>query len=205
MKQLLTSKQKNIVTYIKEITSKRGTAPTFREIQKYFGFSSLGTVYCHIQTLKRKKVIKEGKYTQIELVEKTLTDFIPLSIIGEVEQERPPVIWTHTVSYNVPKSFVIYPDTAYLFIAKGDSLHSELIDHEDLLVVQAGLIPEDGDTIFALNQGSVYIKTYFKEGIYVRLESKTIAPSLMFESSHLLIQGVITAVIRSYIDPLKAS
>lgn len=200
----LTTKQRDILAYIEEISEKKGVPPTFREIREYFGFSSLGTVYSHIRTLKKKKVLKEGKYSQIELVnEETVAPFAKLSIIGEIIEQQPPIIWTQSIPYILPQTFVIDEKTAYLFLARGSSLHAELIDHEDLLLVQSGVAAVDGDLVFALKQGAVFIRTYFKEGSYVRLESKTNSSPIFVDQEDLLIQGIITAIIRPLIPSVK--
>ena len=199
MENTLTLKQKRIFAFIEEITKQKGVPPTFREIQKHFGFSSIGTVYSHIRTLKKKKLLQEGKYARvlINTKPKNSAAFIELPLIGELMQGSPPKIWSESSSYTIPESFLSNEAPAYLFLAKGKSLHSELIDDEDLILVQAGILPEEGDSIFALVEGAVLIKTYFKEAAGIRLESKVGGvPPLFFEEDALLIQGVITAVIR---------
>lgn len=197
---LLTAKQRQILAFIEEESKKKGTAPTFREIQHHFGFSSLGTVYSHIQTLKKKRILKEGKYSQIELMSmrQEIDATIPLPLVGEIMQKCPPKMWNESVSYLIPRAFVIDENAAYLFIAKGESFQSELIDDGDFLVVQAGILPQEGDVVFALSEGSVLIKSYFEESSYIRLESKIRTTSQFFKPNALLIQGVVTAVIRGY-------
>lgn len=197
----LTPKQKKIFAFIEETEKQKGSPPTFREIQKHFGFSSLGTVYSHIQTLKKKKALQGGRYISIEIAKESgKSGLVNLAIIGEVMQGHPPKMWNEPISYPIPESFIINESSAYLFLVKGETLQHELIDDEDLLVVQAGVAAEEGDSVFALFAGGVLIKTYFKEGKGIRLESKSRqVPPLFFEEDSLLIQGVITAVIRPLI------
>ena len=57
--QGLTKRQREIIDFIEAYVIEQGHSPSYRNIQKYFGFSSLGSVYNHIQTLKKKGVIRE--------------------------------------------------------------------------------------------------------------------------------------------------
>ena len=50
----LTPKQKAIVDYIYKYIDKHCYAPSYREVQSYFGFASLASVYKYVQTLKEK-------------------------------------------------------------------------------------------------------------------------------------------------------
>ena len=197
----LTEKQKQIFDFIEETVKKSGTAPTFRDISDHFGFSSLGTVYSYILTLKKKGYLEESRYSALAVREKkdVRGDLINLPIIGEIHQGKPPKIYNESLSSPVPRSFVLEEASAYLFLAKGEELKDELIAEGDLLVVQAGVMAEDGDTVFAYVENAVYIRNFYREGDLVLLQSKKReTPPLFFKEEELQIQGIITALIRQY-------
>jgi len=189
----LTPKQAEILAFIEENGS-----PTFREIQKHFGFSSLGTVYSHVKALKKQKKLLDKKYARLQPKKEKDGATLLIPIIGEIKLGLPPKMWGESILYPIHKSLIVNENTAYFFLVKGDSFHSELIDDEDLIAVQAGVLPEDGDLVFALSGGSVLIRTYFKQGNKIRLESKQ-KEFQIFGKDRLEIQGVITAVIRPLI------
>ena len=57
----LTKRQNEIVHYISEYINIHRFSPSYREIMEHFGFTSLGTVYKHVQVLKRKGMIQAEK------------------------------------------------------------------------------------------------------------------------------------------------
>ena len=50
----LTKRQREIVDFIRDYIAVHHYSPSYREIMKHFGFTSLGSVYKHIAVLKRK-------------------------------------------------------------------------------------------------------------------------------------------------------
>lgn len=196
----LTEKQKKILDFIEEAVKTSGIAPTFRDISTHFGFSSLGTVHSYIRALKKKGFLEEGRYAALALRErKDRCDLIALQVIGEIRQGKPPKMFNESFTSFVPRSFILEEASAYLFIARGEDFHDELIADGDLLVVQTGVEAEEGDAVFATMEGLVYIKNYFPEGDRIRLESKKRgALPLIFKTGEIEVQGIITAVIRQY-------
>lgn len=197
----LTDKQKKIFDYIEETVKKTGTPPTFRDIANRFGFSSLGTVYSYILALKKKGYLEESRYSAVALKKKmeTRENQLNLPIIGEIRQGKPPKMFNENLSSPVPHSFVLEEASAYLFLARGEEFKDEFILEGDLLVVQAGVMAEEGDTVFAHVESAVYIKNFYREGEVIRLESKKReVPPLFFKAEEVQIQGIITALIRQY-------
>jgi len=67
-----TNRQLEIVAAIRELTNARGFAPTVRELQAHFGYSSPHGVVCHLRLLRRK-----GWVTWIDRLNRTL------KVVGE--------------------------------------------------------------------------------------------------------------------------
>ncbi|CRX37738.1 transcriptional repressor LexA [Estrella lausannensis] len=197
----LTEKQKQIFDFIDETVKKTGTAPTFRDISARFGFSSLGTVYSYIHALKKKGYLEESRYSALAVREKKEVrgDLLNLPIIGEIQQGKAPKMYNENLSCPVPRSFVLEEASAYLFLAKGEELRDELIAEGDFIVVQAGVVAEDGDTVFAYVDNVVYIRKFHRDGDLILLQSKKReAAPLFFKEEELQVQGIITALIRQY-------
>ena len=55
----LTKRQHEIVDFIESYVSEKRYSPSYREIRDFFGFSSLGSVYNHIQAIKQKGGLSE--------------------------------------------------------------------------------------------------------------------------------------------------
>ncbi|HRC85276.1 MAG TPA: repressor LexA, partial [Thermoanaerobaculia bacterium] len=56
--EYLTERQKEILEFIEEFHSRKGIAPTLREICERFGYSSYGTPYKHLKLLSEKGYLK---------------------------------------------------------------------------------------------------------------------------------------------------
>ena len=90
----LTSKQQNVLDFLKQSIAANGYPPTVREIGKAMGLSSPATVQVHLDTLEEKGYIKRGdsKNRAIELLvdneyeEKQIVD-VPL--LGKVTAGSP--------------------------------------------------------------------------------------------------------------------
>ena len=68
----LTSKQNNVLDYLKQFLAKKGYPPTVREICAALNLSSPATVHAHLNTLEEKGYISKGnsKNRAIELLVK---------------------------------------------------------------------------------------------------------------------------------------
>lgn len=81
---MLTVKQKHILEYIEKQISKKGVAPTHREIAARFKLSSVATVHEHLQALQEKGYItrQHGRARSIEIM-------VRIPIIGTLIAREP--------------------------------------------------------------------------------------------------------------------
>lgn len=61
---MLTSRQAEVLKFIREYAASRGTTPTLREIATALGLSSLSTVHKHLESLKDKGYIERQSNAQ---------------------------------------------------------------------------------------------------------------------------------------------
>lgn len=71
----VTPRQIQILDIIRTATRERGFAPSYEEIGRLAGLSSLATVHKHIQNLKNKGLLRH-KYNRARSIQPT--DFCPL-------------------------------------------------------------------------------------------------------------------------------
>ena len=64
----LTSKQREILHFIQRFIEQHQYSPSYREIMQHFDFTSPGSVYKHIHTLKRKGVLAAEKKSHRSLL-----------------------------------------------------------------------------------------------------------------------------------------
>lgn len=201
----LTRTQKEIFDYISTFSGSNGHSPTFRDIQKQFRFASLGSVYAHVKTLKKKGLIQEGKHERIALnshpigLAQAEKNSYELTLIGQVAAGFPLETFPEPFTMEVPKMLVKNPDTSYLLKVKNDTLIEESLLEGDLIIIDTGAQATYGALIVAtLAEGGALVKRYFPEDPWIRLENTSGRyEPLVVATDELEILGVITGVLRA--------
>ncbi len=202
----LTKRQREILSFIQEFIHVNRYAPSYREIKHHFSFSSLGSVYKHVNVLKRKGALVSEKQcsrslalTQATPVTKNQIE-IELPFIGYITAGSPIEMFPQSQTLSVPESLVHAPEKTYLLRARGDSLQEEMIAEGDLLLVEARQEAHSGETILAsINNHDTLIKKFYPEGDYVRLTSHNLRHQpIIIRHEDILIQGVVVGLLRLY-------
>lgn len=202
----LTKRQREIVDYIKEFIASNRYSPSYREICLHFGMSSLGSIYKHINTLKRKGVLlADGKASRsIALVpnaqETSAQNEIEIPFIGHISAGMPIQTFSQRQQVMVPRAFVHTLEKTYALRAQGDSLNEEMIADGDLLVVEARQEAHPGETIVALiNNHDTIVKKIYPEGGYVRLMGTySHHHPIILRNEDILIQGILIGLLRLF-------
>ena len=203
----VTKRQSEILSFIQEFIQSRKHSPSYREIMQHFGFSSLGSVYNHINILKRKGLISADKQAKRSIAlanaprdEKTKNE-IEIPFIGHISAGFPLETFSNSQTLAVPDFLVPYPDKTYILQAKGDSLQEEMIADGDLLLVEARQQASSGETVLAIiNQHDSIIKKYYPEGDYIRLVgSNPHHQPFLLKHEDIFIQGVLIGLIRQFV------
>lgn len=194
----LTEKQLKITQFIREYIRSRGYSPSYREIQHYFGYSSLSSVFDHLHALKNKNVItfEKGKVRSLQLTESTSEIEIPL--IGLLKEGTGFQLFQNSQSVVIPQAMIPSPETSFALKVVGTFLQEEMIDDGDLLVVETRDEAEDGETVLISVENATLIKRIFYEDEHLLLASRLagIDPIVM-KRAHVNIRGVIVALFRS--------
>lgn len=202
----LTAKQQDVLTYIKNYMAANRYAPSYREIQQYFGFSSLGSVHKYIEILLRKGMLAAEKYCSRSLV---LTDHsqaeqrapgIELPFIGVISAGHPIETFAQTQTMSVPENLVHSLENTYLLRVKGDSLQEELMADGDILVIEARYVAHPGEMIVGLiNQHDTIVKRYYPDGNHVRLvASNPHVHPILVHKDDIQVQAIVTGLLRGY-------
>ena len=184
----LTSKQNQVLDYLKKFMSKKGYPPTVREIGKALNLASPATVHAHLNTLADKGYIKKStsKNRAIELLVKNeyeVEDVVDVPLLGKVTAGSP------IEAIEMPDEFFTLP--AYLIPTKkevftlkvwGESMINAGIHDGDVVIVQRQSTANNGDIVVAMNdENEVTLKTFYKENGYFRLqpENDTMSPIIL--------------------------
>ena len=202
----ITKRQRDIVNYIHEFIAAHRYSPSYREIGSHFGFSSLGSVYKHIHTLRKKGVLQLEAMSSRSL--KPVNEAVKngtifekkLPLIGNISAGVPIQLFSKSQEVYVPHAFVRLPDQTYVLKAQGNSLNEELIGDGDLIVVEARQEAHPGETIVALiNNHDTILKKYYPEGDYVKLTGcNPHQHPIILRTEDIQIQGIVVGLVRSY-------
>lgn len=201
----ITSRQQEILQFIQEFIKLNQYSPSYREIMQHFSFTSPGTVYRHIQTLKEKGMVtadKQSHRSVLPIGSTQLQEIPPLELplIGNLSIGYPLELFVKPQMVAVPPSLVHSPDDTYLLQAQGDSLIDEAILDGDILLIEARQEIQPGEIILGLiNQHDTVLKKYYPEGQSIRLESRNSQNRpLTIRSDHINIQGALIGLLRMY-------
>ncbi len=186
----LTTKQTEVLNFIKKYTAMHGYPPAIREICAGLGLSSPATVHAHVKKLEEAGVIKtsNNKFRTIEIlveneyVEKE-EDVVKIPLLGKVTAGSPiEAIEQPNEFFNIPASLVPRKEVVFALHVSGESMINKGIFDGDYVIVQKQKVARNGDVVVAMTEDNeVTLKTFYKEKDYVRLqpENDTMAPIIL--------------------------
>jgi len=172
----LTAKQQMILDFLKAEIRQNGYPPTVREICDAVGLSSTSTVHAHLETLERKGFIRRSpaKNRSTEILEEDFynntRELVNVPIVGRVAAGIP-ILAEENIedTFPIPIDYV-KNDSCFMLHVKGDSMVDEGILDGDLVLVRQQQDATDGDIVIALLDDSATVKTFYRDGEFIRLD-----------------------------------
>jgi len=172
----ITSKQQQILDYIKDEILKRGYPPTVREICETVNLKSTSSVHSHLETLEKNGYIRRDptKPRAIEICDDSFqtvrTETVSLPVIGQVAAGVPIL-----AEQNIEDYFPVPADMAprgesFILKVKGDSMINVGIFSGDRIFVESCNTASNGDLVVAMVDDSATVKTFYKEKGHIRLQ-----------------------------------
>ena len=200
----LTKRQREIFDWLASYIADHGYAPSFEEIGRHFGFTSLATVHEHVSNLERKGYIRKSfnQSRSIELVgDGSVQGGIVLPLLGEVAAGQPIEAIADEESILVPPSLTRRTGKHYVLRVRGNSMIDEQIRDGDYIIVASRETAGDGDMVIALigGESATVKKLYREEDGRLRLQpaNTSLAP-MYFPADHVQVQGIVVGVMRRY-------
>ena len=201
MSQGLTSRQQEIVDYLKDAQRRDGLMPSTREIQHFFGFASQTAAMSHLRALERKGVIQRlpGKARAVifpdELDREQIVDIpiygnIAAGMSQDAEPDRQGCVSIDIASLGIPRNA-----RTFALKVRGHSMIDAHICNGDTVILEFRE-PRNGDIVAALIDGETTLKRYVVEKgkPFLRAENADF-PDLV-PARELIIQGVLVALLR---------
>ena len=197
----ISSKQREILEYIKQEILNKGYPPAVREICEAVHLKSTSSVHSHLETLEKNGYIRRDptKPRAIEIIDDnfnlTRREVVNVPIIGQVAAGQPLLAVENIENYfPIPTEFMPNAET-FMLKVKGDSMINAGIFNGDKILVQKQSDAQNGDIVVALVDDSATVKTFYKESGHYRLqpENDTMDPIIVNECSIL---GKVFGIMR---------
>ncbi len=172
----ISTKQTEILEYIKDVTLSRGYPPTVREIGEAVGLKSSASVHAHLATLEKNGYIRRdpSKPRAIEIVDDdfafTRKEYAQIPIVGRVAAGEPLLAEENITDYFPIPVEMLPNDQIFMLIVKGDSMINAGIFDGDKVIVRQKNSAQNGDIVVALIEDGATVKTFYNEGDHIRLQ-----------------------------------
>jgi repressor LexA len=169
--------------------------PTYSEMLPLLGVKAKSAAEYWIKRLLKKGVLEKDAKGFLKPVH--LSFHLPL--VGNVAAGFPSPAEEElrdTISFD--EYLINHPASSFVLSVTGDSMIGEGIMENDLVIVERGREPKNGDIILAEVDGKWTMKYFRKKGKRVTLEAANPKYPSISPQTELRIAGVITAVVRKY-------
>ncbi len=175
----LTSKQKEVLTFIKKFQAENKYPPSVRQICSALELRSPATVHAHIQNIIDKGYLKRSKQGNhlIELLvpnefEMNNEDIVSVPLLGKVTAGSPiEAIEMPNEFFSLPTYLIPKHKEVFTLEVSGDSMINAGIFDGDIIIVERCNTAKNGEKVVAMNdENEVTLKTFYKENGYFRLQ-----------------------------------
>ena len=205
-KRALTSRQRQILDFIRAEIHRRGFPPSVREIGEAVGLSSSSTVHSHLAALEAKGLIRRdpSKPRALEVLDYRDTEravdyesvqAVPL--VGQVAAGSP-ILASENIEATLPLPASFAGEHTFVLRVKGESMIEAGILDGDYVVVRQQPTATNGEIVVAMLNEEATVKRFYRESGRVRLqpENRTMEPIYADEHADFAILGKVVALFR---------
>ncbi|HEX2868345.1 MAG TPA: transcriptional repressor LexA [Ignavibacteriales bacterium] len=219
MKNKLTDRQEEILSFIENYIRQNGYAPTLREIGKNFSIASTFGVKRHLDALSKKgyltigsnisralsltnaKVPDDSLEKNSSFAEEVFEGFSQVPVIGRVAAGMP-ILAVENIDGSVVIDSSVVKNSAGCFAlkVKGDSMINAGIFEGDLIIISPRHDALNGEIVVALLGDEATVKRFEKRGdeVYLVPENSSYPPIPVHHREDFSIVGKVVGVIRWY-------
>lgn len=178
-KEGLTTKQNEILTFIKRYTAKNNYPPSIREISKGVNLKSPATTHVHVKNLIDKGYLKRNvnNHKILELLvpnefEKSDALTVQIPLLGKVTAGNPiEAIENPDEYFPVPIQLIPKNSEVFTLRVSGESMINAGILDNDIVIIERKNTAKNGEIVVAMNEDNeVTLKTFYQEENYFRLQ-----------------------------------
>jgi len=175
----LTSRQNEILTFIKKYTAKNNYPPSIREIAEGVSLRSPATVHVHIKNIIEKGYLKRNnnnhKLLELQIPNEFITkanDTVQIPLLGKITAGNPIEAIENPDEY-FPIPIQLIPKNSEIFTLRvsGESMINAGIFDNDIVIIEKNNTAKNGEIVVAMtDEFEVTLKTFYKEENYIRLQ-----------------------------------
>jgi len=172
----ISTKQKEILEYIKSQILEKGFPPAVRDICEAVNLKSTSSVHSHLETLEKNGYIRRDptKPRAIEILDDsfnfTRREMVNVPMVGRVAAGEPLLAEQNVENYfPIPMEFMPNAQT-FMLTVKGESMVNAGIFDGDMVLVEQRNYARNGEMIVALVDDGATVKTFYKEEGVIRLQ-----------------------------------
>lgn len=196
----ITTKQQEILDYIKETILKKGYPPAVREICEAVHLRSTSSVHSHLASLEENGYIHRDptKPRAIEILDDhfnlTRRELVNIPLIGRVAAGQPILAQENIENYFPIPSEMLPNQETFMLEVKGESMIDAGIYEGDHIIVAQQPFADNGDIVVALLDDSATVKRFFKEKDCIRLQPENESMDPIFTTDAQILGKVIGLV-----------
>jgi repressor LexA len=200
----LTAKQQALANFIEHHRRQHGSAPTYQEIADHFGFRSGNAVTSHLRLMRQKGHLtsNSGKTRSLRVISplaKLRSRIVDIPVLGAIPAgfpEQGEAEAEGCVSVDVASVGFTPTRNTFAVRVRGVSMIGRHILDGDLVVLERGPDPRNGQVVAALVDGERTLKTYVIKNGKPYLKAENAKYPDLIPAQELVIQGVFKALIR---------
>ena len=200
----ISTKQREILEYIKQEILNKGYPPAVREICEAVDLKSTSSVHSHLETLEKNGYIRRDptKPRAIEIIDDNFNlvrrEVVNVPLVGTVAAGQPILAVENIDAYYPIPAEYMPNEQSFMLTVKGDSMINAGIFDGDQVLVKQQATAENGDMVVALIDDSATVKTFYKENGYYRLQPENDNMEPIIITGNLQILGKVFGVFRFF-------
>lgn len=175
----LSTRQNEILTFVKKYTAKNNYPPSVREIANGVNLRSPATVHVHIKNLIEKGYLKRNnnnhKLLEIQVPNEfaiPTNDTIQIPLLGKITAGTPiEAIENPNEYFPIPTQLIPQNSEIFTLRVSGESMINAGIYDNDIVIIERTNTAKNGEIVVAMtDENEVTLKTFYKETNYIRLQ-----------------------------------
>ena len=204
----LSTKQKQILAFLRRFREEKDYPPTIRDIVKACGISSTSVVDYNLKILEKEGYIRRDREVSrgIELMDRSQKRLVRVPILGYIAAGEPiPVPTSDTWemepidTVEVSSELVKGKSNVYALKVKGNSMVDALISDGDIVLMQQAQTADNGEMVAAWlkSESETTLKKLYREPNRIRLQPANSQMKPTYASPrNVQVQGKVVGVIR---------